>query len=84
MMISPESYIELEIKGRTPEEICSKIRGLQRDMAQLKNKAENNKSFEDVVICPTPQVQIEMIREYITAARNYLAELGYDYPLSKM
>ncbi len=37
MMICPASYVELELKGKSPEVICAKIRGLQREILFFKN-----------------------------------------------
>lgn len=83
MMSCPASYVELELKGKSPEAICAKIRGMQREMSHLKNQEETYKEFEDVIVSPSPQVRIDMMRDYINEARAYLAELGQDYPLSK-
>ena len=84
MMICPASYVELELKGESPEVICAKIRGLQREMAHLKNQEETYKEFEDVIVSPSAQVRIDVMRDYIKEARAYLVELGHDYPLSKV
>lgn len=52
MMISPEGYIESEIKGKSKEEILRKIRGLKQDIGRLRNQIENG-SIEDIVIEPS-------------------------------
>jgi ribosomal protein L29 len=41
MMISPEGYIQSEIKGKSKEEILRKIRGLKQDIGRLRNQIEN-------------------------------------------
>lgn len=41
MMISPESYYEEYLKGKTKEEIMTAIRGLKQEIGQLKNSMEN-------------------------------------------
>ena len=37
MMISPDGYVESELKGKTPDQVLRKIRGLQREMSYIKN-----------------------------------------------
>lgn len=83
MMISPAGYVENELKGKPAEKVLSKIRGLQREMSAIRNKVESGQDFEELFICPSPQVQIDMIREYIEAAKRYYAELGGAYLPSK-
>ena len=40
MMISPESYYEMNLKGKTAEQIMSAIRGLKNEIGHLKNVME--------------------------------------------
>lgn len=67
MMISPEGYIESEIKGKSKEEILRKIRGLKQDIGRLRNQIENG-SIEDIVIEPSPETQLMCVREYLRRA----------------
>lgn len=60
MMISPEGYVESELKGKTPDKVLKKIRGLQREMSYIKNINENGTCD---IICPSPQVQIDVMRD---------------------
>lgn len=41
MMISPESYYEMNLKGKTAEQIMSAIRGLKNEIGHLKNVMEH-------------------------------------------
>ena len=41
MMISPESYYEEYLKGKTKEQIMTAIRGLKQEIGRLKNSMEN-------------------------------------------
>lgn len=82
MMISPECYVEFEIKGKGKDEICRKIRDLKRELAAMKNKAENNIDFVDVVVSPSLDTRISVTRDYIEAAIDYLNNRGYEYPLT--
>lgn len=41
MMISPESYYEEYLKGKTKEQIMTTIRGLKQEMGHLKNSMES-------------------------------------------
>ncbi len=41
MMIDPETYYEINLKGKTAEQIMSAIRGLKQEIGRLKNIAEH-------------------------------------------
>lgn len=76
MMISPEGYVESELKGKTPDKVLKKIRGLQREVSYIKNINENGTCD---IICPSPQVQIDVMRDYVAAATEYYISLGGEY-----
>lgn len=42
MMISPESYYEEFLKGKSKEEILRSIRGLKKEFGRLKNITEKS------------------------------------------
>ena len=44
MMLSPESYYELHLKGMSEKEILSVIRGLKNQIGHLKNIMEHPQS----------------------------------------
>lgn len=41
MMISPEGYYEMNLKGKSEKEIRSAIRGLKNEIGHLKNTMEH-------------------------------------------
>lgn len=43
MMISPEMFYEIELKGKSADEIQAKIRGLKNKMGRLKSDIESQK-----------------------------------------
>ena len=47
MMISPETYYEMNLKGKSPKEIMKKIRFLKTQIGQLKRSIEN----ADDIVC---------------------------------
>ena len=81
MMISPDSYVENELKGKTPDEVLNKIRSLQSEMSHLKNVNEYRPCD---MICPSPQVQIDVMRDYVAAAIKYYNSLGGEYKPSEL
>ena len=81
MMISPDGYVESELKGKTPDQVLRKIRGLQREMSYIKNINENGTCD---IICPSPQVQIDVMRDYVAAATEYYISLGGEYKPSML
>ena len=76
MMISPDSYVEIELKGMTPDEVLKKIRSLQSEMSHLKDINEFRPCDK---ICPSPQVEIDVMRDYAAAAIKYYNSLGGEY-----
>ena len=81
MMISPEMYIELEIKGKSKEEIFKKIRGLKQEIGRLRNKVENL-NFEDVIIAPSPATQLNVYKDYLRYAIKEYEAVGGEYRMS--
>lgn len=76
MMICPESYVENELQGKTADKVLKKIRGLQREISYIKNINENGACD---IICPSPQVQVDVLRDYVEAAKKYYVSLGGEY-----
>ena len=84
MMICPETFYEMRLKGKTKEEIMTVIRGLKREIGHLKNIVENPEyDSRELVIHPTEKVQISMSREYLERANQALIEVGGTYTPSK-
>ena len=78
MMISPESYYEFELKGKTRKEILTCIRSLKQQMGSLKNRMENP-HYEKELVCPTPDTELYWTREYLAMAKKAYAEAGGEY-----
>ncbi|MBE5848512.1 MAG: hypothetical protein E7300_12685 [Lachnospiraceae bacterium] len=76
MMISPDSYVESELKGKTLDEVLEMIRSLQQEMADIKSSKENGACD---AICPSMQVRVDVLREYVAAAEAYYTSLGGEY-----
>ncbi len=80
MMICPETFYEMRLKGKTPEQIMSAIRGLKQEIGRLKNIVEHpNYELRSMVIHPTEKVQISMNREYLERAKQALVETVGSY-----
>ena len=83
MMISPESYYEEYLKGKTKEEIMTAIRGLKQEIGHLKNSMENPNDGMKTVIHPSEDIRIYWSREYLDIAKQAYVEAGGTYTLSK-
>lgn len=83
MMISPESYYEEHLKGKTKEEIMTTIRGLKQEIGRLKNSLENPYAYKKTVIKPSKDNRIYWNREYLDIAKQAYVEAGGIYNLSK-
>lgn len=78
MMISPETYYEFELKGKTVEEIKEEIRALKEEIAQLKYKMEDP-CYQPGIIHPSDDTVLYWTREYLATAKRALVEAGGEY-----
>ena len=82
MMISPETYYEMNLKGKSQEEIMKKIRSLKIKIGQLKRSIEN----ADDIVCevfPGRQTRLKCYRDYLERAIQAYEEAGGEYVRSK-
>ena len=77
MMISPETFYEENLKGKSAEKILSVIRGLKQTIGCLKDIMEHPDYVK--TMCPSEDVQISCNREYLRRAKQALAEVGGKY-----
>ncbi len=83
MMISPESYYEQYIKGKTKEQIRSAIHGLKQEMGRLKNTMESPDYVQEPIVHPSEDTSIHWTREYLERAKLAYVQAGGTYNLSK-
>lgn len=83
MMISPESYYEMNLKGKTAEQIMSAIRGLKNEIGHLKNVMEHPDYGSEPIMCPSESTRLWCTREYLERAKIALAEAGSVYKPSQ-
>ena len=82
MMISPERYYEMNLKGKSQEEIMKKIRSLKIKIGQLKRSIEN----ADDIVCevfPGRLTRLKCDRDYLERAIRAYEEAGGEYVRSK-
>lgn len=83
MMISPETYYEMNLKGKTAEQIMSAIRGLKNEIGHLKNVMEHPDYGSEPIMCPSESTRLWCTREYLERAKVALAEAGGIYKPSQ-
>ncbi|MBM7614171.1 hypothetical protein [Alkaliphilus hydrothermalis] len=83
MMISPESYYEQYLKGKTKEQIMTAIRGLKQEIGRLKNIMESPEYGTKEIEHPSEDSRLHWTRENLDRARQAFAEAGGTYTLSK-
>ena len=83
MMISPEGYYEMELKGKPAEDIARKIRGLKNKIGHLKKTVENPDYGTEPVILPTPGMHLWCTRQYLERAIAAYEEAGGSYKPSQ-
>lgn len=81
MMIAPETYYEMNLKGKTPKEIMSAIRGLKQEIGRLKNVAEHPEY--QCMMHPSESTRIWCYRLYLERAKQALIDAGGTYTPSK-
>lgn len=84
MMIGPDTYYEMNLKGRDKEYILSAIREMQDEIARLKELMENPENKHRDIIHPSEDVQIKCTRDYIARAIQAYEELGGTYHPSEL
>ena len=82
MMINPETYYAMNLKGKSQEEIMKKIRSLKIQIGQLKQSIENT---DDMVleVFPSRLTRLKCDRDYLERAIQAYEEAGGEYVRSK-
>ena len=83
MMIGPEMFYEMELKGKSAEAIQAKIRGLKNKMGRLKSDIKSQKTSFEPVSQPSPATKLACYRLYLARAKQALIDAGGEYPLSQ-
>ena len=83
MMISPEGYYEMELKGKSAEDIAKKIRGLKNEIGHLKKTIESPDYGTEPVIHPDERTRLWCSRLYLERAIAAYEEAGGTYQPSK-
>ncbi len=73
MMISPEVYYEMFLKGRSEQELLKEMRSLRTEIAYLKNYLEKHPD-EPEVMYPTRLTRLKCSREYYECAKQAYEE----------
>lgn len=80
MMICSETFYEMRLKGKTPKQIMTVIRGLKREITRLKNIVEHpDYKYREWAMQPSEDVQIACNKLYLEKAKQALAEAGGTY-----
>ena len=79
MMISPEAYYEISLRGKSQSEILEEINELQEEINRLKQILKQSNKKAEAVILPSPQTKLECYREYLERAKQALEEAGGHY-----
>ena len=77
MMICPETFYEMNLKGKTAEQIMTTIRGLKQEIGRLRNIIEHPEY--ECTVHPSEQVRIACYRSYLDRAIQAFEETGSTY-----
>lgn len=83
MMISPEVYYEIFLKGKDEKQIMTAVRGIKQEIGSLKNIMEDSTYGEEMAIHPSEEVRLWCNRLYLERAKEALVEVGGTYKPSK-
>ncbi len=83
MMISPGTYVNMNLNGKSEEEANKAITELREEIARLKKVIEEETESEEVFVSPSPETRLYMSYEYLDAARDFFASQGWNYEPSK-
>lgn len=78
MMNSPEGYFEVNLKGKSQQDILKEIRSLKRKINQLKRYIEEC-SLEPEEMFPSQLTRLKCNREYLERAIKAYQEAGGQY-----
>ena len=84
MMIGPDTYYEMNLKGRDKDYILSAIIEMQDEIARLKELMENPDNKYRDIVHPSEDVQIKCTRDYIARAIQAYEKLGGTYHPSEL
>lgn len=82
MFISPESYVEMELQGKSAEEILIEINRLKREIGRLRRELEREQA-DELALVDGKDVALMMQREYLQAAKVAYAKTGAVYQMSR-
>ena len=77
MMISPETFYEMNLKGKKADQIMTVIRGLKQEIGRLKNVVEHPDYV--CLIKPSERTRISCSQDYLERAKQALVEVGGTY-----
>ncbi len=84
MMVSPEEYAEIFLKGKTVSEIEKQIRIIKKELSHCKKVIERPYEYhEEMCICPSPDTRFLMNELYLEEAKKALAKAGGEYVPTK-
>ena len=84
MMIGPESYYDIHIKGKSIKQIEKEINKLRKEITKLKYRIEKPCEIEEMVVrCPSDDVVLSCKRDYLERAIQALKDAGGTYKPSE-
>ena len=83
MMISPETYYDEHLSGKSAKQIMTAIRGLMNEIGRLKNKMENPDYGKKALVMPSESTRLWCTRLYLERAKEALLEVGGEFKPSK-
>ena len=79
MMIHPEGYYEMFLKGKSQKELRTEINSLKRQINRLKREIEDPSENDGIKMFPSPLTRLKMNKEYLVYAIKAYEEAGGVY-----
>ena len=79
MMLSPESFMEHCINGKTYEEAVAVLDEMRSESERLEKLLKENPFSDEVMVRPSPDTVISFYKIYFRYVKKYFEEKGWDY-----
>lgn len=79
MMLSPESFMEDCIKGKSYEEAVAVLNDMRSESERLEKLLKEDPFSDEVMVRPSPDTVISFYKIYFRYVKKYFEEKGWDY-----
>ncbi|MCR4896496.1 MAG: hypothetical protein K5891_06930 [Lachnospiraceae bacterium] len=79
MMMAPETFVDMQIRGKSREDALLEVGKLWEEIRYLKHVIEEEPDSEERMIRPSPETRLSVLRDYLDTTRDYFASMVWEY-----